>query len=167
MLVYLDVCVHVCNQMCLFAGSVYTVPRLNTALETNKGTSSWEKLILLSAVIIFLKFFFFLSMYGILQNFTPSTLTCSSIMPLLWFCLCSHFWVRLLHSWLPWVLTPTSLLPFYIVPEPEVSELWYGLFVEAGIPSVCQSLYFVQLFPVMVSMSCKEMLFWRRSCGHP
>lgn len=114
MLVYLNACVHVCNQMCLFAGSVYMVSRQNTALETNKGTS-WEKLILLSAVTIFLKFFF-LSMYGILQYFTPSTLTCSSIMSLLWFGLCSHFWVRLLHSWLPWVLTPTSLLPFYIVP---------------------------------------------------
>lgn len=57
MLVYLNACVHVCNQMCLFAGSVYMVSRLNTALETNKGTS-WEKLILLSAVIIFPKFFF-------------------------------------------------------------------------------------------------------------
>lgn len=64
MLVYLNACVHVCNQMCLFAGSVYMVSRLNTALKTNKGTSSWEKLILLSAVIIFLKFLFFVYIWN-------------------------------------------------------------------------------------------------------
>lgn len=116
MLVYLNACVHVCNQMCLFAGSVYMVSRLNTALETNKGTSSWEKLILLSAVIIFLKFFFFVYMWNP-AKFYPFHINMfiNNVIVMVWF-MQPFLGETASPSWLPWVLTPASLLPFYIVP---------------------------------------------------
>lgn len=105
MLVSLNACVLVCSQMCLFCWQyVY-------GFKAGHCTGNQQSYFFLGEANsspsshYFSKVFFFCLCMESCKIFTPSILTCSLIMYLFWFGLSSHFWVRVLHSWLPWVLT--------------------------------------------------------------